>query len=515
LFSIGMNEATLVFPHQLYDPHPAIGAGRPVLLVEEWLFFRQYAFHRQKLVLHRASMQAYADRLRKAGHPVEYIPATEPTHDIRALLPALAARGCRKLHLAELSDDWLSRRLTQAAKAAGTALETHPDPGFLYDTPALEAYFEGRKRYFQTDFYTAGRKRMRILLERDGSPTGGKWTFDTDNRARYPAGTKPPAVPMTPGDAYTREAASYVDTHFPDNPGASSEPFPDGYPWAWTHAAASDRLDDFLARRFRDFGAYEDAMVASEHFLHHSVLSPLINIGLLTPAEVIERALAAAAPKGIPLNSLEGFLRQVLGWREFIRAVYRREGRFQRTRNFWGFTRRIPPAFYAGTTGIAPVDAVVRKVLRTGYAHHIERLMVLGNVFLLCEFDPDEVYRWFMELFIDAYDWVMVPNVYGMTQFADGGLMTTKPYVSGSNYLRKMGDWPAGPPLPTGHRWAETWDALFWRFMHVHRDFFLSNPRLGMLVGTFDRMQPDKRERHLQIAEAYLASLDAMATDPR
>lgn len=503
-----MQEATLVFPHQLYDPHPAIGAGRPVLLVEEWLFFRQYRFHRQKLVLHRASLRAYADRLRGDGHVVEYVPATAPTHDIRQLLPALATRGCRRLHLAAVSDDWLSRRLTRAALTAGITLDTYPDPGFLYDVPALEAYFAGRKRYYQTDFYTAGRRQMGILTEGDGSPTGGKWTYDTDNRARYPAGMVPPPVPLTPGDDYTREASDYVDRHFPDSPGTPGQPFDGGYPWAWTHSGATALLDDFLARRFPAFGRYEDAMVASEHFLHHSVLSPLLNTGLLTPAEVLGRALAAAAPNDIPLNSLEGFVRQVLGWREFIRAVYLREGRTQRTRNFWGFRRRIPAPFYDGTTGIAPVDGVLRKVLRTGYAHHIERLMVLGNFLLLCEFDPDEVYRWFMELFVDAYDWVMVPNVYGMTQFADGGLMTSKPYISGSNYLRKMGDWPTGPPLPSGKGWAETWDALFWRFMHVHRDFFLANPRLGMLVGTFDRMPPDKRQRHLATAEAYLASLD-------
>jgi deoxyribodipyrimidine photolyase-related protein len=234
----------------------------------------------------------------------------------------------------------------------------------------------------------------------------------------------------------------------------------------------------------------------------------MLNIGLVTPAEVLERALSPKVANGIPLNSMEGFVRQVLGWREFIRAVYLREGGFQRTRNYWGFHRRIPASFYDGSTGIVPFDGVLSKVLQTGYAHHIERLMVLGNFLLLCEFDPDEVYRWFMELFIDAYDWVMVPNVYGMTQFADGGLMTTKPYISGSNYLAKMGDWEAGPVLPSGHRWGEVWDALFWRFMHVHRDFFLSNPRLGMLVGTFDRMQPAKRERHLKVAEDFLRSLD-------
>jgi deoxyribodipyrimidine photolyase-related protein len=503
-----MQETTLILPHQLYDPHPATAPGMLVVLVEEHLFFRQYRFHRQKLILHRASLRAYADRLRTSGFEVEYVGATEPGSDIRELLPALAARGCRRIHVTHLSDDWLSKRLSRAARQTGITLETHADPGFLNDTAALDAFFEGRKRYFQTDFYTAGRKRTGILMERDGTPAGGKWTYDTDNRKRYPTDTRPPAFPLTHGDEYTKEAVAYVGRNFPGSPGTVGEPFPQGYPWAWTHEGASALLDDFLSRRFKQFGEYEDAMIAKEHFLHHSVLSPMLNIGLITPAEVLERALSPKVANGTPLNSMEGFVRQVLGWREFIRAVYLREGGFQRTRNYWGFHRRIPASFYDGSTGIVPFDGVLRKVLQTGYAHHIERLMVLGNFLLLCEFDPDEVYRWFMELFIDAYDWVMVPNVYGMTQFADGGLMTTKPYISGSNYLAKMGDWEAGPVLPSGHRWGEVWDALFWRFMHVHRDFFLSNPRLGMLVGTFDRMQPAKRERHLEVAESFLTSLD-------
>jgi deoxyribodipyrimidine photolyase-related protein len=181
--------------------------------------------------------------------------------------------------------------------------------------------------------------------------------------------------------------------------------------------------------------------------------------------------------------------------------VYEREGTKQRTTNYWQFKRKIPTSFWTGDTGIAPIDSTIKKILKTGYAHHIERLMVLGNFMLLCEFDPDEVHKWFMEMFIDAYDWVMVPNVYGMTQFADGGLMTTKPYISGSNYLSKMSDYEKGT-------WQPIWDGLFWRFMHVHRDFFLQNPRIGMLVKTFDKMPEEKRQAHLHAADNYLQSLD-------
>jgi deoxyribodipyrimidine photolyase-related protein len=198
---------------------------------------------------------------------------------------------------------------------------------------------------------------------------------------------------------------------------------------------------------------------------------------------------------------LEGFIRQIIGWREFIRGMYDFRGTAERTKNFWQFDRKIPASFYDGTTGIVPLDITIKKVLQTGYCHHIERLMVLGNFMLLCEFDPDEVYRWFMELFIDAYDWVMVPNVYGMSQFADGGMMATKPYISGSNYLMKMSNYPKGP-------WQNIWDALFWRFMHVHRDFFTQNPRLGMLVRSFDKMTEEKQKHLLQTASDFLDGLD-------
>jgi deoxyribodipyrimidine photolyase-related protein len=243
--------------------------------------------------------------------------------------------------------------------------------------------------------------------------------------------------------------------------------------------------------------------VAAEHILHHSVLTPYLNTGLLTPKQVLEKILKAYQQQAAPLNSVEGFIRQIIGWREFIRGVYEAVGTKQRTTNYWKFTRKIPASFYDGTTGIAPVDDTIKKLLATGYSHHIERLMVLSNFMLLCEFDPDEVYRWFMELYIDAYDWVMVPNVYGMGQFADGGLMCTKPYISGSNYIFKMSDYKKGAP------WAATWDALFWRFMHVHRSFFLQNPRLGMLIRTFDKMPAQKQQDLLQSAEEFLTALDS------
>jgi deoxyribodipyrimidine photolyase-related protein len=493
-----MHSISLIFPHQLYEQHPAIQKDVSVYLVEEFLFFNQYNFHKQKLVLHRAAMKSYEASLIHKGITVTYIEAHSQEADIRNLIPQLWAKQVTQIHVVDVVDNWLHKRLQECCNKLDITLTIHCNPNFLNTIDGVQSYFDKKKTYFQTAFYTEQRKQRNLLLQANGLPEGGQWTFDADNRAKYPKKEVPPILNFPKENDYIHEAKEYVNKYFKNNYGSIEQCI---YPI--THIDAAIWLDDFLINRFQNFGIYEDAIVAKEHFLHHSVLSPMLNMGLLQPQQIIDKATTAAATYNVPLNSLEGFVRQIVGWREFIRIVYEREGTIQRTKNYWGFTRKIPQSFWTGTTGILPIDNVIKKVLKTGYCHHIERLMVLGNFMLLCEFDPNEVYRWFMELFVDAYDWVMVPNVYGMTQFADGGLMTTKPYTSGSNYLLKMSDYEKGT-------WTATWDGLFWRFMHVHRDFFLQNPRLGMLVHSFDKMTAEKQQQHLQNAEQFLQGLDVL-----
>lgn len=489
-----MRSATIVFPHQLFEHNPALLPGSEIYLVEEFLFFRQYNFHQQKLKFHRASMKFYHSFLAEQGFKVHYIEAQDELSDIRLLLPHLQQQGLNEVHYCEVTDNWLEKRLRNSA--GNIKLKAFATPSFINAKADLETYFTGRKRFSQTAFYIQQRKTRGILLDADWQPTGGKWSFDTENRLKYPKGKTPPPVTFPAENAFGQAAEEYVKTNFGNNYGEISRAF--SYPV--THADSRAWLKQFLENRFAEFGEYEDAIVAGDNILHHSLLTPMLNVGLLTPGEVIANTLEFAEQNRVPLNSLEGFIRQIIGWREFIRGVYEVAGVRERTTNFWNFQRKIPEAFWRGTTGIEPLDMVIKKVLQTGYCHHIERLMVVGNFMLLCEFDPDEVYRWFMELFIDAYDWVMVPNVYGMSQFADGGLLATKPYISGSNYLMKMSDFPKG-------NWQKIWDALFWRFMDVHRDFFLQNPRLGMLVRIFDKMPSEKRFTHLETAENYLGRL--------
>ena len=491
-----MSAVTIVFPHQLFEAHPSLVKDRPVYLIEESLFFNQYNFHKQKLVFLRAGMKAYESYLKEKGYPIRYIEAGEELADVRKLIQHLKTGGISEIHYADVTDRWLEKRITSAVSKANIKIQKHDSPLFLLTRVQVDEYFTDKRRVNQTDFYIQQRKHLHILVNEKLQPLGDKWTFDAENRLKYPKGKKPPEVKFPYPNRHWIEAKEYINANYPNNYGAISASFI--YPTTFEESKAW--LNQFLQNRFTEFGEYEDALVRGENILNHSVFSPLLNVGLLTPQEILTKALFFANKNKVPINSLEGFVRQILGWREFIRGVYEHQGTRARTMNYWKFSRKIPKSFWDGTTGIPPIDGVIKKVLATGYCHHIERLMVLGNFMLLCEFDPYEVYRWFMEMFVDAYDWVMVPNVYGMSQFADGGLMATKPYISGSNYLMKMSDFEKGD-------WQPIWDGLFWRFMHVYRDFFLKNPRLGMLVKTFDKMTEEKKESHIHQAENFLAHL--------
>ena len=491
-----MSVIGIVFPHQLFEQNPLLANCNTLYLVEEWLYFKQYNFHKQKIAFHRASMKFYENYLQSKNIEVVYIDAYNEFSDIRKLIPHLKANGIDSFEYIDTTDNWLEKRITKASAICGIQTKKHSTALFINTPTEIDTYFKDKKRLFQTDFYKNQRIKRNILLDSSQQPLGGKWTYDDENRLKYPKDKLPPKVNFLPPNSFYTEAIAYTQQYFGDNYGELNALFL--YPTTFEESKAW--LQEFFAERFPSFGAYEDAIVTNQNILHHSVLTPMLNVGLLTPNYIIEQTLHFGAKNDIPLNSLEGFIRQIIGWREFIRAVYQMKGTEERTRNYWKFTRKIPASFWNGTTGIAPIDSTIKKVLETGYCHHIERLMVLGNFMLLCEFDPNEVYRWFMELFIDAYDWVMVPNVYGMSQFADGGLMSTKPYISGSNYLMKMSDYKKG-------EWQNIWDGLFWRFMHVHRDFFLQNPRLGMLVGSFDKMPETKQQMHLSNAQRFLESL--------
>lgn len=473
-------EVSLVYPHQLFASHPALAPDRAVFLIEDPLYFGNdrhwpLQFHVQKRVLHRASMSHWMKERRAEGYNVTRIEAPEAATTSRELLETSLPTKTKAVHVCDPVDDVLQRRLQRWAKSRGVELVIHPTPMFLSPMPWLSQMLAGKKKPFMATFYQAQRKRLGILLDPDGGPVGGQWSYDTENRQKLPKGYCAPRPPVFASTPELEAAKVYVTRRFPDSRGSVEH-----FRWPVTRQQALHELDSFLQERLALFGHYEDAISGGQVFLHHSLLTAPLNIGLITPEEVVERTLEHARTHSVPLNSLEGFIRQIIGWREFMHGIYRFHGVRVRNGNYWHHGEPLPESFHSGNTGIAPVDAVIRRLKQHAWCHHIERLMVMGNIMLLKHIEPNAVYRWFMEWFIDAYDWVMVPNVYGMSQFADGGTFTTKPYFSGSNYLLKMSDFPKG-------LWCAEWDALFWRFIGDHREFFLKNPRMSMLVRQWDK----------------------------
>ena len=493
-------EISLVYPHQLFADHPAIQPGRPVALIEDPLFFGTdprwpLRVHRQRQVLHRASMSSYAAGLKERGWQVLH-QRHDAAVDTGAHLELLRKAGYRHFHLADPVDDLLERRLHAFVQRHDCRLTTLATPLHLTPSSVLEEHFGRGKKPFMAKFYEMQRKRLGVLLEPDGGPLGGRWSYDADNRKKLPKGISVPDVPSCSPSSFVLSAQQQLAEEALPHLGCAET-----FAYPVTHSDAERWLDQFLEVRFQQFGAYEDAISSQHRVMWHGVLTPMLNIGLLTPQQVLDRTLARAELGDIPLNSLEGFIRQIIGWREFMAAMYRRHGVTMRTSNFWNFDDDpIPEAFYTGSTGLPPIDDAIRHALDTGYCHHIERLMLLGNLMLLCGFHPNRIYTWFMELFVDAYDWVMVPNVYGMSQFADGGIFTTKPYLSGSNYVRKMSDYRKGP-------WCEIWDGLFWSFIQRHDTFFRSQYRLAMMARNLDRMAPETLLEHQRRASAFLEGL--------
>ncbi len=492
-----MKTINIVLPNQLFENSKLIENNNEFYLLEENLFFNQFNFHKQKIYFHRCTMKIYEDYLKKLEKKVTYIEAQNKLSDIINFINYLNEINTDEVNIIDPNDEWICKRLKTECEKNQITLNLLNNPSFLTEKKDLNPFFrKDKKKFFQTSFYKSQRLKYNILLDENQKPEGGKWTYDDQNRLKYPKDKKTPSITFPKPSKYNNEGVKYVNEYFSENYGSLNHEivYPNDF------KSAKKWLDDFLNERFVEFGPYEDAVLIKESIINHTLLSPLINCGILTPEFVISKILNFISKNNIPINSIEGLIRQLIGWREFIRGVYISKGNEERTKNFWGFNRKIPDSFYDGSTGIFPVDNTIKKINKTAYANHIERLMIIGNFMLLCEFDPDEVYKWFMEMFIDSYDWVMVPNVYGMSQFADGGMMSTKPYISGSNYIIKMSDYKKG-------EWCKIWDALFWNFLDKQRDFFLKNPRMRMLVYSFDKMDPSKKENYLITSNDYLNTL--------
>ena len=472
----------IIFPNQLFRESIFIDSDYKIFLIEEDLFFNQYNFHKQKISFHRSSMKFYEDYLVKKGLDVSYINSYENESNIVELIKNISSQGYKKIEIYDPVDYLLDRRIKRLSKELNIDLVVHESKLFINSTEELKYFFkDSKQKFFQTSFYKAERKKRKILINSKGEPEGGEWTYDIQNRKKFPKDKIPPVIKNPKKNSYVIESEKYVEKNFNNNFGSLGL-----FNYPTTYDEADEWLNQFLNDRFLEFGDYEDAIIKDELTLNHSILSPLLNVGLINIKDLLDISLEFSKANDIPINSTEGFIRQLIGWREFIRGIYIAKGSFERTNNFWGFKSKIPKSFYDGTTGIEPLDSSIKKVSHTGYIHHIERLMIVGNFMLLCEFDPDEVYRWFMEVSIDSFDWVMVPNVFGMGTYADGGIFSTKPYICGSSYMLRMSNYKKG-------EWCDAVDGLYWRFIETNREFFAKNPRLGLMLKSLDKMSEERK----------------------
>lgn len=461
--------------------------------------------HPKKIALIFAAMRKFAHALEQDGWKVVYTQLDDTDNAgsiVGELLRRAAQTGASEV-LATEPGEW---RLIDKLKYAPLKVHLLPDDRFLATHAEFEAWAEGRKALRMEYFYREMRRKTGLLMEGD-QPAGGKWNFDHDNRKAAPEDVTVDGPLRFDPDATTREVLELVQARFGDNFGAL-EPF-----WfATTRAEALQALDHFIANALPRFGDYQDAMLNENEFLYHAILSPYLNIGLLNVTEICEAAADAYAAGHAPINAAEGFIRQIIGWREYVRGIYFLEGPDYTARNILGHDRDLPWFYWGGETRMNCVAKAVGQTRTQAYAHHIQRLMVTGNFALLAGVDPAQVHEWYLAVYADAFEWVEAPNTIGMSQFADGGVIASKPYVSSGAYINRMSDHCKSCHYSVSAKTGDTacpFNLLYWHFLDRHRDRFSNNPRMGNMYRTWDRMDADKRKTVLAEGDALLARLDA------
>ena len=467
---------------QCTPQHPVLATADPaattVLMIESIARSRQRRYHKRKLVLVFAAMRGYADDLRAAGWTVDYYAERD------AFEPALAEHvvRCRPTRFAMMSQSeyGVDARLVAAVAEHGLAMDVLPHVNFISTAAEFGALFTPeRTRVTMETFYRRMRVKTGLLMDGD-VPAGGTWNFDHDNRRAPARGMTLPPEPVVPQRPHVQAVIEMVERHFADHPGSIGD-----FDIPTTRADALAYADDFFAHRLNGFGAYEDAMLRGEVRMYHSRLSAPINVGLLHPLELCERAELAYRTGAAPLASVEGFIRQLIGWREFIWQTYWRLMPDYRTRNELAATLPVPAFYRDGNTSMACVGTAIQATLELGWTHHIQRLMILGNFALLAGCEPQAMTDWFWEMFVDGYDWVMVPNVIGMTLHADGGIVGTKPYAAAANYINRMSDYCkscAYDPKQTFGDDACPFNALYWDFLGRHEAKFARNQRMARSI---------------------------------
>jgi len=467
---------TQLFPYKMLNEIDEI---TDIYIIEEPRYFTDYRFHKLKLMYHRATMKKYKSDLEKIGFKCHYIEFSKVNKTFYKQFNDSSTKYFRPID--HYLEDFYEKHLSKA-----TCLE---NLNFLLTYDEIienknEFYTNGK--YYHDKFYKFQRKKLDILMK-GNLPLGKKWSFDTENRKSMPDNIVIPNVPKVKKDKYYIDAKKYVEKHFPDNYGDTDEwnfPIDTKSSIKWLH--------NFFEKRINQYGVYQDAVNfdKDEPFLFHSVLSPMMNIGLL-PDIMVVNIFKQYVPK--PINSYEGFIRQIIGWRNYVYAIYVLEPKLY-NKNSLKHNKKISDKYWLATTGILPIDKLIEKIVKYSYVNHIERLMFLGNWFLINQCDPKEVHRIFMEWTIDAYDWVMVPNVMGMSQGSDKDIMMTRMYFSSSNYILKMSDINKG-------EWTKIWDAKYYSFINKHYDLLKHNYATARQAMNWHKKKANEKKELLEIAK--------------
>ena len=507
----GVRNLVLVLGDQLTPTLASLAASDPaqdrVLMAELHEEATYLRHHKKKIAFIFAAMRHFANELRAAGWTVDYVPLNAPENqrNFSAQVALAVAEHRPERMLVTAAGEWRVQQMLESWQAQfAIPVEVLSDDRFLCSPVAFKDWAAGRQQLRMEYFYRDMRRQTGLLMDGD-QPVGGKWNFDAENRKSAAAGLVMPRPRATPPDAITEEVLALVAARFGDHFGDLA-PF-----WfAVTRADAEAAFAAFIDQALPHFGDFQDAMLRGEPFLYHAVIAQYLNCGLLDPLEICRQVEAAYRAGKAPLNAAEGFIRQVIGWREYVRGIYWLKMPGYERSNFFGHTRALPDFYWTAETGMACVNAAVTQTREQAYAHHIQRLMVTGNFALLAGVDPHAVHEWYLGVYADAYEWVELPNTVGMSQFADGGLLASKPYVASGAYINRMSNYCSSCRYNVKQRTgadACPFNALYWDFIARHRDKIGNNPRMAQMVRTYDKFPAAEQQRIADSAAQFLATL--------
>lgn len=503
-----------VLEDQLSTRLPALASAppdAPVFMVESDRAWRRVPFHKLRLTFLASAMRHFAEEIAGVGRPVAYYPLKPRGYkdSLSAIRDHVRRTGRTEFWVVEPSEHHTRAWIDTLPGKLGITLRYFPNTLFLTDRDEFTTWARGVKSPVMEFFYRRMRKRHRVLMEADGqTPVGGRWNFDADNRRPLPEGLLIPPPPAFAPDAVTREVMTEIERRFPDHPGNVSQ-----FDLPVTRKDAQAAINDFLTRRLPLFGDFEDAMRTGQPVLFHSKISPLLNAGLLDPMTCIRAAERRLADGKAPINAVEGFVRQILGWREYVYGIYWAFMPGYRERNTRGDHRPLPAFFWNGNTDLNCLRQCIGGVVDTAYSHHIQRLMILCNFATLAGLSPQAVNDWFYAMYVDSHDWVVTPNVVGMGMNADGGTMATKPYVSSAAYIDRMSNYCRGCRYDRKARTGENacpFNYLYWTFLERHRAALSRNPRMSMILKNLDRIGAAERSAMRRDSEAFLKGLAAV-----